>query len=342
MSRTLKVAAIQMDATPAPTAERLARAGGLVTRAAGAGAQLVVLTEVFNTGYQYTDDNYLRAEPADGPTMAWMKQTAHSNAIHLAGTFLLREGEDIFNAMFLIAPDGRTWRYDKRYPAMWERAYFRAGRGLTMPDTDLGRFGLMICWDGVHTDLWAGYAGQVDMIVICSCPPAFQQARTSLPDGTTENTGRILIPSHFRPAFDAIFGGLFRRQAAYLQVPLVNTTPAGQFSSPLPLPRLSTFGSGIFAPRLWRHLKDARALHQECPFYQDTYIADQDGQMLAQVPSGEEGFALAEVTLADRPPNPIGRQPKFGLPVVLYGVDWLLNLLLVPTYRRKVRQSHHP
>ncbi len=76
MPRKIKVAAVQMDAIPGPTAERLARAAVLVAQASQAGARLVVLPELFNTGYAYTDANFQLAEPIGGMTVAWMKTKA--------------------------------------------------------------------------------------------------------------------------------------------------------------------------------------------------------------------------------------------------------------------------
>jgi predicted amidohydrolase len=76
MPEKVITAAIQMDAKPAPTAERLSWANSLVMHAAQADAQLVVLPELFNTGYSYSKDNFDRAEMLSGLTAAWMKATA--------------------------------------------------------------------------------------------------------------------------------------------------------------------------------------------------------------------------------------------------------------------------
>ena len=80
MPKTIKVATVQMDAMPAPVSERLERAEKIVVQAAQEGAQLVVLPELFNTGYAYIDDNYILAEPLDGMTSAWMKATSAGGA----------------------------------------------------------------------------------------------------------------------------------------------------------------------------------------------------------------------------------------------------------------------
>jgi predicted amidohydrolase len=42
-----------------------------------------------------------------------MKAQAAQHNIHLVGTLLLLDETDIYNTALLVAPDGRTWRYEK-------------------------------------------------------------------------------------------------------------------------------------------------------------------------------------------------------------------------------------
>src|SRR5512136_2427585 len=109
MARTIKVAAVQMDANPAPAGERLARADRLAAEAAGAGAHLIVLPELFNSGYAYDDANFRRAEPIDGLTATRMKDASARLGVHLAGSLMVLDEDEheVYNALLLFAPNGQ-------------------------------------------------------------------------------------------------------------------------------------------------------------------------------------------------------------------------------------------
>ena len=182
MSKTFKAAVVQIKAEPAPVSERLGRAEKIISQAALAGAQLVLLPELFNTGYSYRHENFALAETVAGPTARWMAQISTRLDIHLAGSLLVRDGSDGYNALLLYAPDGRFWRYDKNYPWAWERACFRGRRAITIAETDLGAIGFMLCWDMAHANLWRAYAGKIDLMLACSCPPDITNPVYHFPD----------------------------------------------------------------------------------------------------------------------------------------------------------------
>lgn len=174
MTRRLNIAAIRMDAAPADVTSRLERAEALVARAAQQGAQIAVLPELFNSGYVYSSENYRRAESADGLTANWLRQTARTRDLYIAGSLLICEPDGIYNSMLLVSPDGRVWRYDKSHPWAWERAYFRPRKKpMEAAETDLGKIGMLICADVSRSYLWAQYAGKVDLMIASSCPPMF-------------------------------------------------------------------------------------------------------------------------------------------------------------------------
>jgi hypothetical protein len=342
MERRISIATTQLDAAQRPLAERLLRAENLVTQAARAGAQLVVLPELFNTGYAYRDENFARAETADGPTAQWMKRISAQLGIHLAGSLLLRDGPDIYNALLLYAPDGRVWRYDKNYPWGWERAYFREGRAVTIAETDLGSIGMLLCWDMAHADLWKQYAGKVDLILACSCPPNFSEPIYSFPNGSCI-TGAQMGPvvRGMRGAELQVFRATSAQQAAWLGVPFVGSTACGNICTPLPNPVGSFLGFVPAAPWLIRYLPQVKQMEVSVPLVEAAHILDADGRGVAGLRNDQgEAFALAEVTLPAERPQPRGPQPKPPVSWMMYFIsDKFLTAVSRGTYARRPQQE---
>ena len=342
MPRTVKVAAVQMDANPAPTADRLDRADRLVTEAAQAGAQLVVLPELFNMGYAYTDANHRLAEPPTGPTVTWLKETAARLNVHLAGSLMLLDQDEVYNALLLFAPDGRMWRYDKNYPWGLERGYFRNGNRITVAETDLGDLGMMICWDTAHPELWKRYAGRVDMMVIASCPPDVSNPTFHFPNGdqlTLDDMGSVM--ASMKGAGRLVFDDTLRQQTAWLGVPAVNTVGSGRIKTAIPNGRAYLLSLLPVAPWLVKYLPQANQIQMSCDMVQGCKVVDASGQVLTELTQEQgETFTMAEVTLADEKPRPQEPQPSSPLPFFIYlSSDILLPLLSIPVYRKGLRRA---
>lgn len=337
MSRKFYAAAIQMDAAPAPTEDRLHRADALVTQAASQGAKLIVLPELFNTGYEYSDDLYLRVERMDGPTVSWMKRAAAQHHAHIAASLLVVDGDHVYNRAVLIAPDGRTWTYDKNYPWAFERAYYRDGRTITIAETELGHIGLMICWDYAHADLWERYAGRVSALLLMSCPPAItSRFEAIMPDGQTQS---VATARHFLTDEADPFGDDLNTHARWLGVPVIHAAGAGRFESKLPRARLSLAGFALMGqPALLTHLRDADDITLTSDFYAASKIINARGETLTQPQTAGDTVIVSEVIVNDYPPMPEGTQPPFNIKRMAYWVsDALTPMLMNPLYRKGYR-----
>lgn len=341
---SLSIAAIQMDANPAPTPDRLARAERLVTAAAEAGAQLLVLPELFNTGYSYSLENHARVETMDGPTATWMRDIAARLDINLAGSLMLLDQGDVYNALLLSAPDGRRWRYDKVYPWGWERGSFRESRQDpkgTVAETDLGHVGLLVCWDAAHLNLWKWYAGRVDLMVICSSPPQVDGATYHFPHGEQvrheEMEPRI---ASTKGETRRVFGEMINQQTAWLGVPAVNSVGCGHIQTDLPRGRQLLLGWAITVPRLLKYLPQANRLQMSCDMVHQCKVVDASGQVLAGLTREDgEAFTLAQVCLAGSRPTPQGPQPASLIRRLSYFLsDLYLPMTAKPVYREGQRQ----
>ncbi len=169
----LLAAAIQMSCDPLQVASNLERAEVEVTRACHAGAELIVLPEMFNTGYGALPDYSKIAEERDGPTSARLADWCRRHRVTIAAGFVERESHHLYDSLGLWTPDGRVQVYRKQNLVFWERFRFRPGQGPLIAQTPWGRVGLAICADMIYRRVWDDYRHRVDLAIVAAAWPDF-------------------------------------------------------------------------------------------------------------------------------------------------------------------------
>jgi predicted amidohydrolase len=169
-----------------------------VRRAFREGAQWVVLPEFFTTGIARHPTKLLHADrPLDGAPMQLLKRLALDGHAHVAGSFLARSGEDVFNTFVLASPTGDVYTHDKDFPTTdIESAVYAAGeddefvkelRGTTKVQTaqpipsrpqniksavfNLGsgrNVGAALCWEQCRYRTARRLTGRVDLLLAAS------------------------------------------------------------------------------------------------------------------------------------------------------------------------------
>lgn len=154
--RKVKVAVTQMSCSWNPE-ETLAKADRLVRQAAGKGAKIILLQELFETPYfcQLQKFEYLElAKPlGENPAVNHFRKVARELDVVLPVSFFERAGNTQFNSVAVIDADGeilgvyRKTHIPDGLPYA-EKFYFTPGdTGFKVWDTRYGRIGVGICWD---------------------------------------------------------------------------------------------------------------------------------------------------------------------------------------------------
>lgn len=128
---SLRTALLQSSGRPGVVAENLKTLEEAAARAAGAGARLLVTSELFLTGYAIGDAVPEMSEPADGPGAEAVAEIAVRHGIAVLYGYPERDGERIFNAAQLIGPDGaRLANYRKTHLfGCFEQEWFTPATG---------------------------------------------------------------------------------------------------------------------------------------------------------------------------------------------------------------------
>ncbi len=145
----MRVAVVQTDPAFGDVRRNVAEAVRLIE---SVDAELYVLPELFNTGYNFASAGEVQslAEGADGPTFRSLAAVAEKKQCSIAYGFAERsqQGGQLYNSAALVGPDGVVGLYRKVHLFYRENLFFAPGDlGFPVFRLPWGVVGMMICFD---------------------------------------------------------------------------------------------------------------------------------------------------------------------------------------------------
>lgn len=179
----MKIGLIQMLVTD-DKEKNLIKAEAFVREAAGQGADLIVLPEMFNCPY---DSDYFRdySEEKHGLTYQRLSEMARTNQIYLVGGSVpISSKEKLYNTSYVFDRNGaEIYEHSKVHlfdinieggVHFMESDTFDAGDHFGVFDTEFGRFGLGICFDIRFSEEWQKM--EAEGAILCIVPAAFNMS----------------------------------------------------------------------------------------------------------------------------------------------------------------------
>jgi predicted amidohydrolase len=191
----MRIAAVQHDIVWEDRDANFERLAPQVAGAVGAGAELVLLTETFSTGFSMTPGI---GEPEDGPSARFLAGQAAEHGVWVAGTCPeIAAGETLpYNSFVLAGPDGTIHRYRKLHPFTHagEHERFRAGEKPVSVEIGGLRITPFICYDLRFADVfWKAAPGTDVYLVPANWPsPRRQHWQTLLQARAIENQAYVV------------------------------------------------------------------------------------------------------------------------------------------------------
>lgn len=164
----MKIALAQFDVKWADPDSNVATARAMVAHAAPQSADLIVLPELWGSGYDLSHAaDYATA--IDGGVFTEMAALARQHSVYLAGSLLEQSQGRVYNTCALFGPRGLVGWYRKlhRFRLMDEDRYLSPGAAPTLLDgLPWGETGLAICYDLRFPELFRTYAAAGAQVII--------------------------------------------------------------------------------------------------------------------------------------------------------------------------------
>lgn len=149
MPDVFRLAVGQSPAELGSPKERLAWLRDVLPEVAGLQTDLLLLPELFATGYNIADKIAARAQPRDGSTAQAIAALAKMHGVAIHYGFAEADGIDIYNAAQCFGPDGTLLGGHRKLviPPGFEQSHFKRGKGCTLFSYRGLRIATLICYD---------------------------------------------------------------------------------------------------------------------------------------------------------------------------------------------------
>jgi len=128
----------------------------VASRLDGVEADLIVLPELFATGYQFISKAEVQAlaEPVPaGPTTQRLMEVARRHGTFIVGGLAESEGDRCYNSAVLVGPTGFLGCYRKTHLFFEEMLFFAPGdTGFRVWDIGIAKVGMLICFDWFYPE----------------------------------------------------------------------------------------------------------------------------------------------------------------------------------------------
>ncbi|MDZ4765508.1 MAG: carbon-nitrogen family hydrolase [Chloroflexota bacterium] len=206
------VSLAQMNIALGDVKKNVKTAEELIIEAARRGSHLVVLPELWSTGYALDQAKELSTELNIG-VFAQISSLATQNKISIVGSLLEKRGLQVANSATFVAPNGRlmgVYRKIHLFKLMDEDRWLQPGAAPLLMELPWGMTGIAICYDLRFPELVRRYAVQGAKLMIIPAEWPLERIdhwRILLQARAIENQAYIVATNSAGKTGDKTFGG---------------------------------------------------------------------------------------------------------------------------------------
>ena len=168
--QNLTIALVQQEIVPNNPQQNLSLFADALSNLAN--CDLIILPEVFTTGFCSNARNY--AEAVEGTAYQWMAMQAQKLNAVVTGSLVVKEGHTYFNRLVWMRPDGSYVHYDKRhlFRMAGEHERYASGSDRVIVELNGWRILPLICYD-LRFPVWSRNRNDYDLaIYVANWPSA--------------------------------------------------------------------------------------------------------------------------------------------------------------------------